>query len=125
MNCRFVVHQHQIFKQDMMNFLLKAMSVVLSLGLEEDLSHNLFGQPLVTDIVVNALSSHFNKGRTYRRKPLVLSFHGWKGGGKTFVARIILKHVFKKGTASRFAKMYQGEAHFPLRSEVDKYKVID
>lgn len=93
-------------------------------GLEEDLYRNLFGQPLVSDIVVNALSNHFRKGKTYRRKPLVLSFHGWTGGGKSFVAQIILKHVFKKGTASRFAKIYNAKSHFPLYSEVDKYKVI-
>lgn len=110
-----------------MIFLLKIMNVMLSLGLEDDLSKNLFGQPLVTDIVINALSSHFHKGRTYRRKPLVFSFHGWKGGGKTFVSRIILKHVFKRGTASRFVKMYHAKSHFPLKSEVevDKYKVTD
>lgn len=92
-------------------------------GLEEDLFRNLFGQPLVSDVVVNALGSHFNKDRTHRRKPLVLSFHGWPGGGKTFVARMILKHIFKKGTASRFAKMYLAKTHFPRKSEVEQYKV--
>lgn len=93
-------------------------------GLEVDLYKNLFGQPLVSDIVVNALSFHFRKGKTYGRKPLVFSFHGWVGGGKSFVAQIILKHVFKKGTASRFAKMYNAKTHFPLASESEKYKVI-
>lgn len=107
-----------------LNFSFTIIVFMLVLGLQDDLDKNLFGQPLVSDIVVNALSSHFRKGNTYRRKPLVLSFHGWTGGGKSFVARMILKHMFKRGTASKFAKMYNAKTHFPLSSKVDTYKVF-
>ena len=46
---------------------------------------HLFGQPLVTQVVTRTLRSHIRKSSP--SKALVLSFHGWTGGGKNYVAK--------------------------------------
>lgn len=81
----------------------------------------LFGQPLVIDVVLSALKSHAKN--EHRRKPLVMSFHGPTGTGKSYVATIILKHIFKNGLQSNFARRYNAKLHFPLQRNVELYQV--
>ena len=55
--------------------------------LEELLDQHVFGQHLVRKIVTKALRAHLRKEKP--RKALVLSFHGWTGSGKNYVAKFI------------------------------------
>lgn len=88
-------------------------------GVSEDFSQNLYGQHLAEDIVVRALRAHF---RSKPVKPLVMSFHGWTGGGKNFVSALIAKNIYKEGLKSQFVHLFIGERHFKHKDLIDQYK---
>lgn len=81
---------------------------------------NLIGQHLVTHIVAKSIRKHLQQENP--KKALVLSFHGWTGSGKNFVADIIAKHVYKKGVQSKFITKYIAGNDFPHKDELKQYK---
>jgi len=52
-----------------------------------------------------------------RRKPLVMSFHGWTGSGKNFVSKFVSESLFVKGLASDFVHLFVSTLHFPGKSK--------
>ena len=80
-----------------------------------------FGQHLVRDIVSKALKTHLKKAQP--KKALVLSFHGWTGTGKNFVASFIAQSLFRKGLKSDYAKVFISAVNFPNPQKVDIYKI--
>ncbi|XP_054267612.1 torsin-1A-like [Macrosteles quadrilineatus] len=92
-------------------------------GLEKVLYEKVFGQDLAVRVILTALKNHLSK--TNHKKPLVLSFHGWPGGGKTFVKDFILEHWFREGQRSKFVKTYFALKDFPSNDKVkvDEYKM--
>lgn len=56
------------------------------------------------------------------KKPLVLSFQGPSGTGKTFVTDLIADYMYKAGTNSRFMHRFTGRLDFPLDSKVEEYR---
>ncbi|XP_054258345.1 torsin-1A-like [Macrosteles quadrilineatus] len=92
-------------------------------GLEKVLYEKVFGQDLAVRVILTALKNHVSK--TNHKKPLVLSFHGWTGGGKTFVKDFILEHWFREGQSSKFVKTYFARKDFPSNDKdmVYKYKM--
>uniref|UniRef100_A0A5S6QYF0 Torsin n=1 Tax=Trichuris muris TaxID=70415 RepID=A0A5S6QYF0_TRIMR len=80
-------------------------------GLKMELKQRVYGQHLVVNTVVNALGAHFSA--IDKKKPLVLSFHGWTGGGKNYVTSFIARHLYKKGLQSRYVHQFSGSLHFP------------
>ena len=80
-----------------------------------------FGQHLVRDIVSKSLKIHLKK--TQPKKALVLSFHGWTGTGKNFVASFIAQSLFRNGLKSDFAKVFISTIDFPNPQKVDIYKI--
>uniref|UniRef100_A0A671S990 Torsin family 1 n=1 Tax=Sinocyclocheilus anshuiensis TaxID=1608454 RepID=A0A671S990_9TELE len=90
-------------------------------GLEEDLKDSLFGQHIVSDVVLKAVTSFMTDSNP--NKPLVLSFHGTTGVGKNHVAKIIARNVYKKGIQSKHIHTYISEHHFPHRKKLDLYSV--
>ncbi|GBN52107.1 Torsin-1B [Araneus ventricosus] len=91
-----------------------------SSDLEQDFTHNLFGQHLVKANVPKALLRHVLNAQP--KKALVMSFHGWTGSGKNHVSQMIAKHLFKKGAESQFHHLYIGTRDFPHEEEVNKYR---
>ncbi|RWS09883.1 torsin-1A-like protein [Dinothrombium tinctorium] len=89
--------------------------------LDRDLREKVHGQPLVRNLVVRALQSHFEDDNPL--KPLVLSFHGWTGGGKNFVSDIIVERLYKKGKDSDFVQRISGTERFPDPNRVNEYKI--
>uniref|UniRef100_A0A672QMI7 Torsin family 1 like 2 n=1 Tax=Sinocyclocheilus grahami TaxID=75366 RepID=A0A672QMI7_SINGR len=87
--------------------------------LEKDLRDSLFGQHIVSDVVLKAVTSFMNDSNP--NKPLVLSFHGTTGVGKNHVAKIIARNVYKKGIQSKHIHTYISEHHFPHRTKLDLY----
>ncbi|XP_050952573.1 torsin-1A-like [Labeo rohita] len=87
--------------------------------LEEDLRDSLFGQHIVSDVVLKTVTSFMTDKNP--NKPLALSFHGTAGVGKNHVAKIIAKNVYKKGDQSKHVQMYISMHHFPHRENVDLY----
>ncbi|XP_075227673.1 torsin-like protein isoform X2 [Lycorma delicatula] len=88
-------------------------------ALQENLENDLFGQPLVKNVVLAALKGHFE---TTSSTPLTLSFHGSTGVGKTYVAEFIVRSLYKRGFESKFVRTYVGSMHFPLIKEIEKYE---
>ena len=64
-------------------------------ALEESLEQNLFGQHLVLSLVSKAVRAHVKKREP--KKALVMSFHGWTGSGKNFVAKFLVESLYKLG----------------------------
>ncbi|XP_065657487.1 torsin-1B isoform X4 [Hydra vulgaris] len=64
-------------------------------GLENELNEKVFGQHLANKLVSKAVKSHIKNKDP--KSPLVMSFHGWTGTGKTFISQIVANSLFKKG----------------------------
>lgn len=57
------------------------------------------------------------------QKALMLSFHGWSGTGKNFVARMVASHLYRDGLKSDCVRVFVSLLHFPHHSYLDSYKV--
>jgi hypothetical protein len=66
---------------------------------EYNLNNEVHGQHLVKDMISKLIRQHLNDDNP--KKALVLSFHGWTGGGKNFVSQIVAKSIFRKYRESR------------------------
>uniref|UniRef100_A0A914X4L7 Torsin n=1 Tax=Plectus sambesii TaxID=2011161 RepID=A0A914X4L7_9BILA len=84
------------------------------------LNQRLYGQHLAMQTVVQAVKSHFDNDSPH--KALVLSFHGWTGSGKNYVASIIAQHLYAKGMDSSYVHLFISSLHFPHSDDVDNYK---
>lgn len=89
-------------------------------GLEADLTGQLHGQHLAREVVVRAVQGFLQSPRP--QKALVLSFHGWSGTGKNFVARMVASHLFRDGLKSDCVRVFVSLLHFPHHNYVDSYK---
>ncbi|NXP37800.1 TOR3A protein, partial [Leiothrix lutea] len=89
-------------------------------GLEADLSGQLHGQHLAKEVVVQAVRGFLQSPRP--QKALVLSFHGWSGTGKNFVARMVASHLYRDGLKSDCVRVFVSLLHFPHHNYVDSYK---
>ncbi|XP_050952748.1 torsin-1A-like [Labeo rohita] len=87
--------------------------------LKEDLKDSLFGQHIVCDVVLKAVTSFMTDSKP--NKPLVLSFHGTAGTGKNHVTKIIARNVYEKGEDSEHVRTYIAKHHFPNKNELDLY----
>ncbi|KAF7241384.1 Torsin-3A [Varanus komodoensis] len=90
-------------------------------GLEMDLSRRLHGQHLAKEVVLKAIQGFLETPQP--EKALVLSFHGWSGTGKNFVARIIAENLYQDGLKSECVRVFISLFHFPHSKYVDIYKV--
>uniref|UniRef100_A0A452HRG4 Torsin-3A n=1 Tax=Gopherus agassizii TaxID=38772 RepID=A0A452HRG4_9SAUR len=90
-------------------------------GLELDLSRRLHGQHLAKDVILKAVQGFLETPQS--EKALALSFHGWSGTGKNFVARMIADHLYRDGLKSECVKVFISLFHFPHPKYVDLYKV--
>ncbi|XP_010224755.1 PREDICTED: torsin-3A [Tinamus guttatus] len=90
-------------------------------GLELDLNGQLHGQHLAREVVIRAVRGFLQSPRP--EKALVLSFHGWSGTGKNFVARMVAGHLYRDGLRSECVRMFISLFHFPHHQHVDSYKV--
>ncbi|NXW48635.1 TOR3A protein, partial [Nyctiprogne leucopyga] len=90
-------------------------------GLEADLNGQLHGQHLAKEVVIRAVQEFLHSPRP--EKALVLSFHGWSGTGKNFVARMLASHLYRDGPKSECVRVFISLFHFPHHKYVDSYKV--
>ncbi|XP_075227373.1 torsin-1A-like [Lycorma delicatula] len=90
-------------------------------GLAWNLKEYLFGQPLVSSIVLNALRGHLSKKNP--SKPLTLSFHGWPGSGKNYVTDFIVKSLYSEHYKSPNVHTFVAKINFPLQSQVQQYQI--
>ncbi|KAK7081256.1 nuclear membrane organization [Halocaridina rubra] len=85
------------------------------------LDAHLYGQHLVRDVVSRALKGHLIHDDP--SKALVMSFHGWTGGGKNYVARFIADSIYKLGQRSQYMHLFVSTIHFPHEQLADIYKL--
>ncbi|CAG2165758.1 unnamed protein product [Oppiella nova] len=62
--------------------------------LEQSLNTQLHGQHLAKHVINKLVPKHMKNATP--KKALVLSFHGWTGGGKNFVSEILAKNLFRR-----------------------------
>uniref|UniRef100_A0A0K8RDV7 Torsin-1A C-terminal domain-containing protein n=1 Tax=Ixodes ricinus TaxID=34613 RepID=A0A0K8RDV7_IXORI len=89
-------------------------------GLENTLRARLHGQPLVHRAIVRAVKDHLQNPAP--KKALVLSFHGWTGGGKNYASSMLAEALYEKGMNSKYVSLYVSTKHFPHQDEVPKYR---
>ncbi|XP_012576830.1 PREDICTED: prosalusin isoform X3 [Condylura cristata] len=89
-------------------------------GLECDLAQHLAGQHLARTLVVKALKAFLQDPAP--TKPLVLSFHGWKGTGKSYVSSLLAHYLFLGGLHSPHVHHFSPGIHFPHPGHMDRYK---
>ncbi|XP_036613937.1 torsin-3A isoform X2 [Trichosurus vulpecula] len=89
-------------------------------GLEIDLSTRLHGQHLAHEVILKSVKGYLSVPQP--EKPLALSFHGWSGTGKNFVARMLVDHLYRDGLESECVQVFISTLHFPHLKYVDIYK---
>ncbi|NXS48823.1 TOR3A protein, partial [Balaeniceps rex] len=89
-------------------------------GLEADLNRQLHGQHLAKEVIVRAVQGFLQSPRP--QKALVLSFHGWSGTGKNFVARMLASHLYRDGVKSECVRVFISLFHFPHHKYLDSYE---
>ncbi|XP_006887829.1 PREDICTED: torsin-3A [Elephantulus edwardii] len=89
-------------------------------GLKSDLSVRLHGQHLAQELVLRAVRDYVETPRP--SGALALSFHGWSGTGKNFVARMLAENLYRDGLKSDCVKVFISMFHFPHPRYVDLYK---
>ena len=89
-------------------------------ALQEELQSKLYGQHLVTDVIIKHLKAHMMKDPS---KALTLSFHGGTGTGKNYVSKIIAESIYKEGMRSKFVHLISSTKEFPHKDMVPLYKV--
>ncbi|XP_047237625.1 prosalusin isoform X1 [Girardinichthys multiradiatus] len=88
--------------------------------LEWDLYKNVFGQHLAQDIVSEEVARFLlNKSPD---QPLVLSFHGSTGTGKTLVSTMLGNHLYGSAMSSPFVHQFVPTLHFPSAERVNQYR---
>ncbi|XP_042334774.1 prosalusin [Sceloporus undulatus] len=89
-------------------------------GLECALSVHLFGQPLARELLVRGLRAFVEDADP--AKPLVMSFHGWTGTGKTYASALAVRHLLREGLRSPFVHRFSPTVHFPHAERTEQYK---
>lgn len=80
-------------------------------GLSSDMKNQVFGQPLLEKALISILNFFLENDNP--SKPLVMSFNGSPGTGKTMVSQLIAKNIYFKGTKSKFYRHYtMADSHF-------------
>lgn len=90
-------------------------------GLEWDLYKNLYGQHMAQDIVSEAIVNFLQNENPDR--PLVLSFHGASGTGKSLVSSMVGRHIYGTAMGSPYIHQYVPTLHFPSADRVQQYRV--
>ncbi len=90
-------------------------------GLEWDLYKNLYGQHMAQDIVSEAVVNFLLNENPDR--PLVLSFHGASGTGKSLVSSMIGRYIYGTPMGSPYIHQFIPTLHFPSADRVQQYRV--
>ncbi|XP_072344674.1 torsin-1A-like isoform X1 [Scyliorhinus torazame] len=89
-------------------------------NLELDLCRHVYGQHLAKEVIVGALKQFTENSAPV--KPLVLSFHGWSGTGKSYVTSLLMRNLYRDGMKSSYVHQFVPTLHFPHACQVETYK---
>ncbi|KAM3912283.1 torsin-1A-like [Leptodactylus fuscus] len=91
-------------------------------ALKKDYNDNVFGQHLVSPVILKAVPDFWNN--TNPKKPLVLSFHGWTGGGKNHVSQILVRNLYPvKTEKNKCVQLFDVTYHFSQEEKMAKYNI--
>ncbi|XP_073496212.1 torsin-1A-like isoform X2 [Phyllobates terribilis] len=91
-------------------------------ALKKDYRDNVFGQQLVELVVLKAVPDFLNN--TNPKKPLVLSFHGWTGGGKNHVSQILVRNIYPAvNRRKKCVQSFDVTHHFSQEENIVKEKL--
>ena len=79
-----------------------------------------FGQHIATGVILKQIGAHLRSKSL--QKPLVLSFHGATGNGKSHIAYLIADSLYRKGSSSKHYHHFMATTHFPHQSHVADYR---
>lgn len=82
----------------------------------------IFGQHVGMSVILSALKRRWTLSEIQYDKPLVMSFHGWTGSGKNYVAKFIAESLFRRGMKSSFVKIFISTIHFHDELKVQEYQ---
>ncbi|XP_058861629.1 torsin-2A-like isoform X2 [Acipenser ruthenus] len=89
-------------------------------GLEWELYRNVYGQHLAQEAVSERLAEFINDASP--EKPLVLSFHGSSGTGKTMVSWLLGRYLYGSAMTIPHVHRFIPTLHFPYPHRVPQYK---
>ncbi|XP_013914485.1 PREDICTED: prosalusin [Thamnophis sirtalis] len=89
-------------------------------GLECELALRLVGQPLARQLLLQGLKNFVQDPEP--AKPLVLSFHGATGTGKTYLSSLLARHLFRTGLRTPYVHRFSPQVHFPHADRLQQYK---
>ncbi|XP_029468789.1 torsin-1A-like [Rhinatrema bivittatum] len=89
-------------------------------ALQLDLQNKLFGQHLVKEVILRAMTRFMSNQNP--KKPLTLSLHGWSGTGKNFISKIISENIYKEGLNSKYVHLFVSTIHFQHDNQLSLYK---
>uniref|UniRef100_A0A8C5X1T8 Torsin family 2 member A n=1 Tax=Malurus cyaneus samueli TaxID=2593467 RepID=A0A8C5X1T8_9PASS len=81
---------------------------------------HLVGQPLVRQQVMKGVREFLKNPNP--AKPLVMSFHGSTGTGKTYVSSMLIRYLFRRGLQSPYVHHFSPIVHFPHAEHIEQYK---
>ncbi len=91
-------------------------------SLTTNLERYFFGQHIAKSLILSALTRRWQREKAYT-KALVMSFHGWTGSGKNYLAKFIADSLFKRGIKSTFVQSFVSTVHFHDAKLADDYKL--
>lgn len=88
--------------------------------IEEEVRRKLYGQHIAEDSILSQISDHIT--RKQPAKPLVLSFHGWTGVGKSYATKLIADGMYREGSKSKFYHLVPSSLYFNDPAKVESYQ---
>ena len=88
------------------------------------LDDQLYGQHIAKKLVLSSLYKRWEDPNYIPQKALVMSFHGWTGGGKNFMAKLIAEAMFDRGLSSRSVILLASTLHFHDVTKTGEYKKL-
>ena len=76
----------------------------------------------MTEEILGKLKNLTNVKSAGPSKALVMSFHGWTGGGKNYVAQFVADSLYDLDQQKKYVHLFTSEIHFPDRKKVDLYR---
>ena len=107
-----LMHQYRHIKTGVCMYYKRYVNVSLIQG---HLSQELYGQHIAAEVLVQQLSDHCDVEERYSR-PLVLSLHGWTGGGKSLASSLVAREFPAENVHEIIVPL-----HFPHAADGDLY----
>lgn len=95
-------------------------------ALRQAFEEHIVGQHIAVEVVLDAIEEHWEKVESgAATKPLVLSFHGLEGTGKTYMTELMADHLYRRGQYSPYVLRFDAAKEIPRDADYEEYRVIN